>query len=318
MAAFREGLLPARKATRIAAHLSSCPRCAEVDAQLAAVTAILASTPAPPMPAALAARLDAALAAEVAGLAGAGSPGRADPAAGAVPGPMARAAAQAGSAAPPESAAPPGSTVPSDGAAARHGTGPGRRGGRPRAGSRLALRLAAVTAGVVLLAGGGYAVTRVISAGGTKGEASSSGAAASPAPPNGEAAPGPSARAAPGAAVQAALPVITSGTSYQPGQLKAQVGAVLKRYPVPARPRGELSSGTGPQAAFPDLAACVSHLSGGHRPMLIDIAKYAGRPAAVIVVPAVGSPTVRVWVVGPGCSAQGGDVIAQTSLPAPG
>ena len=312
MAAFREGLLPARKATRIAAHLSSCPRCAEVDAQLAAVTAILASTPAPPMPASLAARLDAALAAEVAGLAGTGSPGRADPAAGAAPAPMARPAVQAGS------TAPRGGTAPAGGTATRDGTGPGRRGGRPRAGSRLALRLAAVTAGVVLLAGGGYAVTRVISAGGTKGEASSSGTAASREPLSGQPAPAPSARAAPGAAAQAALPVITSGTSYQPGQLKAQVGAVLKRYPVPAKARGGLGSGTGPQAAFPDLAACVSHLSGGREPMLIDIARYGDRPAAVIVVPAAGSPTVRVWVVGPGCSGQGGDVIAQTSLPAPG
>ena len=63
IAAFREDLLPARKAGRIAAHLAECPRCAEVDAQLAAVTAALARTPTPPMPASLAARLDAALAA---------------------------------------------------------------------------------------------------------------------------------------------------------------------------------------------------------------------------------------------------------------
>ena len=323
MAAFREGLLPARKATRIAAHLSSCPRCAEVDAQLAAVTAILASTPVPPMPASLAARLDAALAAEVAGLADAGAPGRADPAAGTAPGPQAR-AAQAGTTTPrggtasPEGTGPPGGTAPPDGTAARHGTGPGRRAGRPRAGPRLALRLAAVTAAVVLVAGGGYAVTRVISAGGIKGEASSSGTAASPALPGGQPPSAPSARAAPGAAAETALPVITSGTSYQPGQLKAQVSAVLKRHPAPAKARGELGSGTGPQAAFPDLAACVSHLSGGRQPMLIDIARYGNRPAAVIVVPAAGSPTVQVWVVGPGCSGQGGDVIAQTSLPAPG
>ena len=55
IAAFREDLLPARKAARIAAHLAECPRCAEVDAQLAAVTAALARTPTPPMPASLAA-----------------------------------------------------------------------------------------------------------------------------------------------------------------------------------------------------------------------------------------------------------------------
>jgi hypothetical protein len=198
--------------------------------------------------------------------------------------------------------------------------GPGRRGSRPGAGSRLSLRLAAVTAAVVLLAGGGYAVARVISAGGTTGEAStSSGTAASPNGLSGQAAPAPSARAAPGAATEAGLPVIASHTSYQPGQLKAQVSAILKRYPVPAKARGApLSPIAGPRAAFPHLAACVSHLSGGRQPKLIDVARYGNRPAAVIVVPGPGGHTVRGWVVGPGCSAQGGDIMAQFSLPAPG
>ncbi len=66
MADFRAGLLPERKAAAISVHLSTCPRCAELDAQLASVTSLLAATPAPPMPAGLAARLDAALAAEAA------------------------------------------------------------------------------------------------------------------------------------------------------------------------------------------------------------------------------------------------------------
>src|SRR4029077_6052924 len=65
IAAFREDLLPARRAARIAAHLAECPRCAEVDAQLAAVTAALARTPTPPMPASLPARLAPALPAGV-------------------------------------------------------------------------------------------------------------------------------------------------------------------------------------------------------------------------------------------------------------
>src|SRR5215471_20783538 len=86
IAAFREDLLPARKAARISAHLAECPRCAEVDAQLAAVTAALARTPTPPMPASLAARLDAALAAEVAARSAAGaSAGHADSAERAAP-----------------------------------------------------------------------------------------------------------------------------------------------------------------------------------------------------------------------------------------
>src|SRR6516164_2150413 len=110
MADFRAGLLPAREAAMIGAHLSTCSRCAELDAQLASVTSLLAATPTPPMPAALAARLDAALAAEAAArVAGTG-------------------AAHAGSARPASapSAIPP-ATVPAPGPAASvpHVTGPG-------------------------------------------------------------------------------------------------------------------------------------------------------------------------------------------------
>src|SRR5215468_7548317 len=96
IAAFREDLLPARKAARIAAHLAECPRCAEVDAQLAAVTAALARSPTPPMPASLTARIDAALAAEAAARSAAdASPADAEVAGGAGTGPADRAASPA-------------------------------------------------------------------------------------------------------------------------------------------------------------------------------------------------------------------------------
>jgi hypothetical protein len=114
--------------------------------------------------------------------------------------------------------------------------------------------------------------------------------------------------------------VITSGTIYRAGQLPAQVSAVLKRHPVPGQTHAPnpVISPSGPLAAFPQLAACVSQLAGGRQPRLVDIAKYGDRPAAVIVVPVAGTAAVRVWVVGPGCSGQGGDVIARFSMPAPG
>jgi hypothetical protein len=50
----------------------------------------------------------------------------------------------------------------------------------------------------------------------------------------------------------------------------------------------------------------------------VDIARYGTQPAAVIVVPVPGTATVRVSVAGPGCSGQGGDIIRQFSMPAPG
>jgi hypothetical protein len=95
------------------------------------------------------------------------------------------------------------------------------------------------------------------------------------------------------------------------------VAAVLKRYPAPGHVSAAPSAGAG-TAAFPHLAECVSHIAGGQHPRLVDIARYGSRPAAVIVVPVPGTTTVHVSVVGPGCSGQGGDIIHQFSMPAPG
>ena len=318
IAAFREDLLPARKAARIAAHLRECPRCAEIDAQLATVTASLARTPAPPIPASLTARLEAALAAEVAARSAAGHAGSA---AGAAPTTSAGPAVPADRAASPTAPAHrgpgpgPGHTGPGHSGPGRGG--PGRRAGRPRAGSRLSLRIAAVTAAVVVLAGGGYAIVRVVSAGGQGTSSGSSSAAAS-----GNAANRPSGSAlAPEAAPRIpteSLPLVASGTRYRPGQLPAQVAAVLKRHPthghISAAPSAAVRAGA---AAFPHLAECVSHLAGGQPPRLVDIAHYGTRPAAVIVVPVPGTTRVHVSVTGPGCSGQGGDIITQFSMPAP-
>jgi Putative zinc-finger len=329
--AFREDLLPARKAARIAAHLAECPRCAEVDAQLAAVTAALARTPTPPMPASLAARLDAALAAEIAARpADARSSSHADHA-------LDAPAGRTASAAP---AGPADRTVPADHtaspAARAHrgpGTGPGRAGpghsgpgpggpgrraGRPRAGSRLSLRIAAAVAAVAVLAGGGYAVARVV-AGGQETSSASSSTASGGSAAGGSSGAALAPEAAPRAAPTAGLPLVASGTTYRAGRLPAQVAAVLKRHPAQshagAAPPAAAGSGL---AAFPHLAECVSHVAGGQRPRLVDVAHYGTRPAAVIVVPVPGTATVRVSVVGPGCSGQGGDIISQFSMPAPG
>jgi len=168
---------------------------------------------------------------------------------------------------------------------------------------------------VVVLAGGGYAIARVVSAGGQELSGSSSGAAAS-----GSAASRPSGSALGPEAVPRVptegLPVVASGTTYRAGQLPEQVAAVLKRNPahghVSATPAGAGA------AAFPHLVECVSHIAGGQHPRLVDVAHYGSQPAAVIVVPVPGTATLRVSVVGPGCSAQGGDIITQVSMPAPG
>jgi hypothetical protein len=327
IAAFREDLLPARKAARIAAHLAECPRCAEVDAQLAAVTAALARTPAPPMPASLTARLDAALAAEVAARSTASSsPGHADPAEGAAPAGPADRAAPADHPTPADRAGSPAArahrgpgTGPGHSGPGPGGPGPGGPGrrGRPRAGSRLSLRIAAVAAAVVVLAGGGYAVTRVV-AGGQETSSASSSSAASGSAAGRSSGSALAPEAAPRAVPSAGLPLVASGTTYRAGQLPAQVAAVLKRNPAQGHVGAAPPAAGAGAAAFPHLAECVSHIAGGQRPRLIDIATYGTQPVAVIVVPVPGTAMVRVSVVGPGCSAQGGDIILPFSMPTPG
>jgi hypothetical protein len=303
MAAFREDLLPARKAARVAAHLASCPRCAELDAQLAAVTAILARAPAPPMPASLPARLDAALAAEVARSAEAGSAGDAAPGH-AGPGPTGPGHAGTGPTGP--------------GHAGPGHAGPGRRAGRrPRGTSPRSLRLAAAAAAVVILAGGGYTIARVVLTGNSTGPASSSGAAGSASSAGHRSAAGLAPEAVPRAGSTAVLPVIASETHYQAGQLPDQVRAVLARYPTTGSP-GQFGHAAAAARAFPGLTACLSHVTGGQRPRLVDLARYGTRPAAVIVVPVTGTSMVRVWVVGTGCSGQGSDIITRFSMPVTG
>jgi len=64
LAEFRTGLITGRRGARISAHLAACDRCTAADDELAGVSALLASVPAPAMPDRVAQRLDAVLAAE--------------------------------------------------------------------------------------------------------------------------------------------------------------------------------------------------------------------------------------------------------------
>ena len=324
IADFREGVLPGRKAARVAAHLSACAQCADADAQLAAVTTLLAATPAPPMPASLAARLDAALAAEIAR---ASAPAEAADAAGPAWVIDPAAAGQRPGTGPVPTAphtlpgdAAPGHAVP--GRTTPGGATPGRaadRAARRERASRLSLRLVAATAAVVLLGGGGYAVSRVIASQGSGVPASSAGASAPHSMVSRRAAPALAPEAASEAAGARGLPIVASGTHYRPGLVASQVAAVLRRYAALGRtPAPKVASPAIPAAAFPHLAACVSRITGGAQSRLIDIARYGTRPAAIIVQPIAGTALVRVWVVGTGCSASGGDVITSFTLPGTG
>jgi hypothetical protein len=209
------------------------------------------------------------------------------------------------------------------GTGARDGAArPSRPPGGPRR-SRLALRVAAVTAAVVVVAGGGYGVARLLS-----GSPSLETAAGSGAPAAKRAAPAPSVSAglrAPGSQAAAdgsapAAPVVSSGTDYQPGSLKAQVRAALARFggnamvgPGPGPSGANRASGAGLRRP-----ACVSHVTGGKRPILVDRARWRGRPATVIVVPGATSGTLRALVIAGDCTATTSHLLAIATLPRPG
>jgi hypothetical protein len=174
--------------------------------------------------------------------------------------------------------------------------------------------VAFAAAAIVLVAGGGYLLSRLPS---PSPSGSSAGSAAAPAH-----AAGPAARAGANAAAGAGgLAVISSGTDYRPGQLAAQVAEVLARYAIPAT--GELvpvpTGSAQPRSARPSsglaaLPGCVARIAAGRHPRMVDEARYNGRAATIIVLPATAQGRAQAWVVGPACSASRSDLIAHVAV----
>jgi hypothetical protein len=271
---------------------------ADAEARLSEVTAYLASLLAPVLPANVEARISSALAAEAATRAGAAT-GGADAA-------QADDASAAGS--------QDGSTAGPSGS--RTLTHPQGRVGAERHRGRLRVSRPLIAVGslvvCLLLVGLGFGLSR--SASEPTFSSADSGAANAPA-----AAPSAAASAASGFAGTASAFVVTeSGTTYQSATLAAQVrdrlaasnGAPVER-PEPTSPRnaGSSSAASGPTST-PTLVlrGCVSHLTGGQTPRLVDRATYQGEPAYIIAT------SSRVWVTGLGCTAAKPEVIVSVPL----
>jgi hypothetical protein len=254
------------------------------------------------MPDALTARIEAAIAAE--------------------------AAARAASTADRGIAAADGTAATADGTvavgAAGRGTGSHDRAARPARPSRppgrprLALRVAAVTAAVVVVAGGGYGLARLLTANPESATSAGPGSEAAPAagfpgnasrnPAGGHGAAGAAGNSAP------AGRIVSSGINYQPGQLKTQIRAVLAQHRASAGAATGSSSAYQPAIPAQSVPACVPHVTGGKRPLLVDHAKYRGRPATVIVIPGATPGTLRALVVAGTCTATTGPVLTTTTF----
>jgi hypothetical protein len=314
LARFREGDLRARKTARVSAHLTRCARCTDLDAELAGITTLLASTQAPAMPEHLAARIQDTLASEAArrvALDPGTEPGRRD--------------------------------LPVRTAGSR------RHLRRPAVSSPVLLRTLAAAGAVVVIAGGGYLVLGQHGTSASSGSSAAGGEAGGRGVPaahagvpgargagNGSRAPvtfGPKLRyGSPGG--RASFMPVSSGTNYLPaglaGQVTTELALVLERQAPYASSNGLSAPGTAPAASarasvpaaarfggvpVTALQGCVSRIAGADRVLLVDVARYQGRPATVIAAAPAGSAARQVWVVGPACSQARSDVLAHQSMP---
>lgn len=142
--------------------------------------------------------------------------------------------------------------------------------------------LLAVAAAAVLLAGGGFAVSRLVPDTQTA-NSSAAGAALSE---------GDAKSRAPSQELRSTA----SGTSYTRAKLASQVQQVMSSNGPSA-----LSGPTGPLASASGIAACLAAIGAPQTtPLLVDVATFDGRPAAVVVLPADNGGR-EIWVVAPTC-----------------
>jgi hypothetical protein len=186
----------------------------------------------------------------------------------------------------------------------------------------------------VVVGGGAVAVAQFSGSPGStaSGSSSASGGSAADAPnaraatPNGLVKPGtrtpvqfgPVVRYLAGGQRAAVRPVQTS-TNYQPAHLTRQVSAALAqaRNKPTMTPNSRLPQSnqrtSGGQLA--QLSGCLSRVAGSQPVRLVDLARFRGSAATVIVTAATSSQAAQVWVVGPGCSRSASDVLEHLRLP---
>jgi hypothetical protein len=306
MAGFRLGELSPRKNSRISAHLADCDRCRTLDEDLAGVRTLLAGAQPPPIPEHLAARIQTALATEAAS----------------------RVVRTAGS---------------ENGvgrAVLGHGRPTGGQGwlprlpGLPHLGSRVVLGSLAAAAAVLVVIGGMYEMS--ISRGtGVPAHR----AAAAPISGSGIALAGPG-RSASGPALQyrhaghqdSVTPVMTD-MDFTPNRLATQAAAAVASYGAPITrtvPNANPLSGMHSLAAAPAkrpttfghipvsvLQGCVDRIGAGELVLLVDVARYRGTPATVIVTAVTFIGPDQIWVVGTSCSASHSDMLTHATMAAP-
>jgi hypothetical protein len=289
-----EGLLGPGEAAEAERHLALCPECSALREDLGRLRAALASDSTARMPASVAAGIDQALAEEAEARAAAGLS-----AGGRSPSGQDQTATQL--------VRPP------------TGSGPRRRRWVPVLGGALASIAIVVGALAVLPRTSSHNENAQVATA-REGGATSSGEA-------GGLSPGPNA---------SADGVVRSGRAYTAYTLSAGVRELLAEQdtaPVPDAARQEGAGGSAlSDSRFADsddplvrltsrstLAACVQSLvKTDVVPLVVDLATYGGKPAAVIALPAPADSTnANVYVVGPDCGVGVSTPIATTTVRRP-
>lgn len=305
LASYREGLVSARRAASIRRHLSGCDICTATEAGLASVSAVLAGMSAPPMPDRLAERLQLAIASESA--------------ARAARSPALTGGSSQGAAAP---AHTPGRPDLPERSVRR-----ARRLRLPELPSSLILRGLAATAAVVIIASAGFLLASSQSPQ-TNTTAGSSPGARRASVPNENAANTPSSAtvAYHRNGVLTSASATTSTVNFTRSNLAAQVRKQFTHSPGPT-PSG-LSATRTPSApatkkvtdlngfSISQLGACLTNIAAGRKVLLADVARYLGKPAAIIILQSPTASAYDVVVVGLACSSSGSDIIAKSEVAA--
>jgi hypothetical protein len=288
LASLAVGELRPRKAAKIEEHVAQCEQCTRICQQLGAIRAILASTSYPQIPDNLSDRIGSAISREAQ---------RRMPAMNA--------------------------------SETRRGDLPARR---PRAGagggwrllrlSVAATRLAAAIGAVVIAAAGSYLVADNI---GTSVTHSPSSPLAGAAAPTQQMSLGPDVTYGQPALLHTTR-AVESHVNFVAAHLRTEaISAVRAAEGLDAFPAQQSAntaalitvsaadpSSDGPSARR--LAGCVGLIAPGQTVLLIDVARYQGKPAEVIVTAPTVVSQAEVRVVGSSCSATKKDVLTQAAL----
>jgi hypothetical protein len=289
LASLAVGRLRPRTTATIRAHVAQCEQCTRAVQQLNAIRAILSSATYPPIPENLSARIDSAISREARkrlAATPATEAGRRDL-------PVRRRRAGVGG--------------------GWHLPGP----------SAIATRLAAVCGAVVIAAASSYLVAVDI---GTSVTHSSSSPLAGAGAPAQQMSLGPDVTYAQPAPLHT-IRAVESDTNFSRAHLRTQaISAVhtaeaLDAFPAEPAPSTAApltrSAAVVPPAVGPSasrLAGCIGLIAPGETVLVIDIARYQGKPAALIVTPATVASEAEAWVVGASCSATTKDVLTRAAL----